>query len=88
MDLEFDVESRTARGEAPGIVELNIEPIRNPVTGEPHRAQITLPEGFECTVIETASGTAKATGTVPLDMTNSFAGFAKLHMTDKGIIRD
>ena len=88
VEIEFDTEARTAHGEVPGLVVLDVEPVRNPVTGEPHRAQIVLPEGFESTMIETASGTTKATGNVPLDFANTFAGFSKLHMTDRGIVRD
>ncbi len=88
IELEFDVEARTAHGEIPGIVVSDAEPVRNPVTGKPHRAQIVLPEGFACTMLETASGTVKATGTVPLDFANTYASFSKLHMTDRGIVRD
>jgi hypothetical protein len=86
--LEFDVEARTAHGEVPGIVVADAEPVRNPVTGKPQRAQIVLPEGFACTMLETASGSVKASGTVPLEFANSFACFSKLHMTDRGIVRD
>jgi len=32
---------------SPIIGETNIEPIKNPVTGEEHRARIVLPDGFE-----------------------------------------
>ena len=85
--LDFDVEARTAHGEVPGIVVSDAEPVRNPVTGKPHRAQIVLPEGFGCTMLETASGAVRATGTVSLDFSNSFAAFAKLHMTNNGIVR-
>ena len=60
----------------------------NPVTGDPQRAQIVLPDGFGFTVMETARGTVKATGTIPLDFADKFAGFFKLHMTDRGIVRD
>jgi len=88
IELEFDMEERTAHGEVSGIVVCDTEPVRNPVTGKPHRAQIVLPEGFGCTMLETASGTVKATGTVPLDFADSFASFSKLHMTDRGIVRD
>ncbi len=88
IELEFDVEARTAHGEIPGIVVSDAEPVRNPVTGKPHRAQIVLPEGFGCTMLETASGTVKATGTVPLDFANTYASFSRLHMTDRGIVRD
>ncbi len=88
IELECDVEARTAHGEVPGIVVSDAEPVRNPVTGKPHRAQIVLPEGFGCTMLETASGTVKSIGTVPLDFANTFASFSKLHMTEKGIVRD
>lgn len=88
IELEFDMEARTAHGEVPGIVVSDAEPARNPVTGKPHRARIVLPEGFGCTMLETASGTTKATATVPLDFTKTFASFSKLHMTDRGIVRD
>ncbi len=88
IELEFDAEARTAHVEVPGIVVADAEPVRNPVTGAPHRAQIVLPEGFEWTVLETASGTFKSTSTVPLDFADSFACFYKLHMTDRGIVRD
>ncbi len=86
--LEIDMAARTAHGEVPGIVLSDVEPVRNPVTGKPHRAQIVLPEGFECTLMETASGTVKSTGSVPLDFANTFAGISRLHMTDRGIVRD
>lgn len=86
--LEIDMAARTARGEVPGVVLSRAEPVRNPVTGKPHRAQILLPEGFAATLIETASGTARARGAVNLDFANSFAGISKLNMTDRGIVRD
>ena len=88
IELSFDVEARTAHAEVPGIVVSDAEPVRNPVTGKPHRAQIVLPEGFGCTMMETASGSVKSTGTVPLDFQNTFANFSRLHMTDQGIVRD
>jgi hypothetical protein len=45
--IEGDRERRIARFSLPGVVEYRAEPIRNPVTGEEHRAQIHLPNGFE-----------------------------------------
>lgn len=47
LDIEADRERRTATLSLPGLVEHRAEPIRNPVTGEEHRAQIRLPNGFE-----------------------------------------
>ncbi len=39
----------------PGHLEFSAEPIRNPVTGKPHFAQIRLPDGFEFREAEMAS---------------------------------
>ncbi len=47
IELEYDREKRRARIRIPGLAESEIEPIRNPVTGEEHRARIDLPNGFE-----------------------------------------
>ena len=88
MTVEIDMEARTAHSEVPGVVVSDVEPVRNPVTGKPHRAQIVLPEGFASTLMETASGTVRATGTIELDFANTFAGIAQLHMTDQGIVRE
>jgi len=47
VELETDRERRTARLVVDGLIENRIEPIRNPVTREEHRARIVLPGGFE-----------------------------------------
>ena len=47
IDVEADRAKRQARISIPQLGELTAEPIRNPVTGEEHRAQIRLPNGFE-----------------------------------------
>ncbi len=61
IEFSCDLEARTGRFVVPGHLELNLEPIRNPVTGAPHRALIRLPEGFEYRDAEMASGTFKGT---------------------------
>ena len=38
---------RTARFSAGDILETQSEPIKNPVTGDEHRALVQLPGGFE-----------------------------------------
>jgi hypothetical protein len=62
--LEFacDLDGRTGRFVVPGVLELEAVPIRNPVTGKPHRAQIVLPEGFEFRSAEMASADFTANG--------------------------
>jgi len=46
IELEAERERRQAIIRIPGIGESRAEPIRNPVTGEEHRARIVLPGGF------------------------------------------
>jgi hypothetical protein len=47
ISLESDREKRQARLNIPDVGEFHIEPIKNPVTGEEHRARIVIPGGFE-----------------------------------------
>jgi len=47
ITFQSDRERRQALLRIPGITELRTEPIKNPVTGEEHRARIVLPNGFE-----------------------------------------
>jgi len=53
--FEADREKRKGRVSVHGVGEARVEPIRNPVTGEEHRARINLPNGFEYTVAEVAN---------------------------------
>lgn len=47
IQLSSDRDKRVAHLKVPGFGEFRVEPIRNPVTGEEHRAIIKLPNGFE-----------------------------------------
>jgi hypothetical protein len=47
ISLQIKRERRQAILGIPGIGESRTEPIKNPVTGEEHRARIVLPGGFE-----------------------------------------
>ena len=87
IELEVDMEARTARGRVPGLVVSDAQPIRNPVTGDEHRAQIVLPEGFEYTVAEMGSASSKTTGEIPLEFSDTYAQFNELHITENGIVR-
>jgi len=89
LPIEFtvDVESRTARLVVPGIIDGIGEPIRNPVTGNIHRARIDLPNGFEYTFAEMGSGSSKLTSAIELELTDSYGQFNILHMNQDGVIR-
>jgi hypothetical protein len=52
VDIQLNRESRLAGIRIPGIAEAQVEPIRNPATGQEHRARIELPNGFEYKLAE------------------------------------
>ena len=87
MEFEADIEKRVARMSVPGIVESKGEPIRNPITGNEHRARIDLDDGFEYLVAEMGSGTSSVTGDIPMELTSSYGQFAHLHIGTHGIVR-
>ena len=87
IDLEIDVDGRTARLRVPGVIDARGEPILNPVTGDQHQARINLPNGFEYTVAEIGRGWGTATGAIELDLEDAHAHFAHLHMTGSGVVR-
>src|SRR5205809_5375077 len=86
IEIEIDVEARRGHFRVPGIVETVGEPIRNPVTGDEHRARIDLPHGFEYRIAEMGSGRTKATGKIELDLKDTYAQFAEIHLSDKGVV--
>lgn len=86
IEFEMDVEGRTARVNVPGWIEARGEPIVNPVSGELHRARLTLPNGFEYDTCEVGRGWAEASGPVMVSLSDSHAHFAKLHMTESGVV--
>lgn len=55
ITIQTDRMRRRALLRIGNIGEIRIEPIKNPVTGEEHRARIVLPNGFEFTEAEMAN---------------------------------
>ena len=87
VEVKIDVEARQATLQVPGLIESKGVPIIHPITGKPHRARINLPDGFEYTVAEMASGTSQTTGEIKLDLNGSYGQFCVLHMNQDGVIR-
>jgi hypothetical protein len=86
ITFDVDVEARRAKISARGLIEMQGEPIRNPVTGDPHRVRIDLPQGFEYRIAEIGSAATKTTGTaVELTLQNSYGQFAHLQLSNKGV---
>ena len=87
IDFSVDVENRTARFVVPGIIDGRGEPIRNPVTGDIHRARIDLPHGVEYELAEIGSGTTTTKGAIALKLVKSYGQFAEIHLSNNGVVR-
>ena len=87
IELEVDVDAREGRISVPGVIESTGSPIIDPFSGDPHRAQITLPDGFEFTVAEMGSGSSKVTGGIELELTDSYGQFNIMHVNQDGVIK-
>lgn len=86
IDFEFDLEKRQAYMSVKDICETKVEPIKNPVTGVEHCAQITLPNGFEYKVAEMGNATAlKVTGEIKFDHSNVHSSLAEVEQTSEGL---
>lgn len=84
--LELDMDKRSARVHVAGVVDTTVEPLRNQVTGAEHRARIDLPMGKEFRIAEVASGTTRASGSIPLDFAKTHAHFASARLTSAGLV--
>ena len=87
IDFEVDVDGRTGRLHIEDYIDTVGEPILNLVTGQPSRAQIVQPEGFEYAVAEIGSASSTTTGPVTVAMQNTYGQFANLHLGNHGIVR-
>lgn len=78
IELTSDRDKRVGGLNVPGLGHFTVEPIRNPVTGEEHRALIKLPDGFEYKEAEMANCIENhaAFGGKVISNKNSYAQFA------------
>ena len=82
ITFESDRETRKAHVVVRDIGELRAEPIKNPVTGDEHRARIVLPHGFKYKEAEVANTVAMhVTSTAPLIFENQ-GSYAQLNAFD------
>jgi len=84
IEFELDIDKRKGRVRIAGMLDTTIEPIRNPVTGDEHRAKVTLPNGFEYREAEFASGQTQAIGAINLAFSNSHSHVAMLNLSTNG----
>jgi hypothetical protein len=87
IEFTVDVEARRARVRVPGLVESEGSPIINPHTGDEHRSQIQLPNGFEYTIAEVGKGTSNARAAIELKLDGTHGQFHVMHLNQDGVIR-
>lgn len=85
FEFSFDKDGRVARLVARGVLETDVEPIKNPVTGAPHRIQVVMPEGFEHRAAEIASANIRSTGAIPFETRGTHSSLATVVQTPDGV---
>ena len=67
-------------------METVTEPIKSPATGQPHRAQVCLPDGFEYKLAEIGNATVnRGMGMLTYDWPNSHSSLAEVEHTHEGL---
>ncbi len=84
IEFDFDLDKRKGRVRIAGVIDTDVEPIRNPVTGQEHRVRVQLPNGFEFREAEFASGETSAKGAINLAFDHSHAHLAMLNLSTHG----
>lgn len=86
MTFQFDKAARTARLTIPGVLETEVEPIKNPVTGADHHIRIVMPEGFEHRVGEVASSNIRSSGAIKFETRGGHSTLAHVVQTPQGVV--
>ncbi|MBM3492594.1 MAG: DUF1326 domain-containing protein [Alphaproteobacteria bacterium] len=82
---QLDLAGRRARLNVLGILETDVEPIKNPVTGADHRIQVHMPEGFEHRRGEVASARIASMGAIKLQVEQGHSTLATVTQTPAGV---
>lgn len=85
ITFAFDMDERTARISVPGVLETETKPIRNPVSGAPHRIQVVMPEGFEHRKAEIASARTESTAGIKFSIPEGHSSLARVEQTPAGV---
>ena len=88
IEFEWDLEGRKGRFSVSGIMEADVVPIENPVTGKPHFMSIHLYDGFEFREAEMASATFWSKGALDLKHAKRYAAISYVTYGPYGIIAE
>jgi hypothetical protein len=87
FEFEFDLAAGTGRFRVPGYVDSTNSPIRNPVSGAPHRVSVRLASSFEYVEAEYGSSQVRGSAPIPLEWDSGHGHLTRLHMTQHGVVR-
>lgn len=85
ITFKFDKGARIAHVGVPNVLETDVEPIKNPVTGAPHRIKVVMPEGFEHIEGEVASATILSSGAIKFQTKGTHSTLAHVVQTPQGV---
>jgi hypothetical protein len=85
ITFQSDLDARTAKLRIPGVLETEVEPIKNPVTGAPHRIRVVTPEGFENREGEIASANIRSSGAIKFETKGTHCTLAHVVQTPEGV---
>jgi hypothetical protein len=89
IDLEADLESRTAKVDIPGIMKSTGKPMINNFNGQPFHIALARPKGsFEFTYAEIGQGTTSVTGDMEMAFEDSWAHFCVHHFNQDGLVQE
>jgi hypothetical protein len=89
IESKIDIEERTGSATIHGMFNLEVEPLKNPVSDMPHRAAMSLPNGFDFLYAEVANGTTKSLGGA-VELPNNVGTHSQLsrnRMNNQGMIK-
>jgi len=86
IEFEWDLENGSGRFAVKDVMEASVVPIKNPVTGLPHRAAIRLHTAFEFREAEMASATFWTRGELEQDYDGRYAAISYVTYGPYGII--
>jgi len=86
IDFQVDIDSRKGHIRVDGLIDTKGEPIKNPITGDEHRARIDIPDGFEYRLAEVGSASSVTLGNIQLNLQNSYGQFANIHLNNHGVV--
>ena len=88
IDFEWDIKGRQGRFVVENVLEANIEPIRNPITGKPHYIALKPHEGFEFREAEMASASFSSQGQLEQSHRGRFAAISYVTYGPHGVIAE